>query len=276
MSENTASDENDVFAAAGNTEKELPEIVRELDESGAYVRHRLSSADAEKDYRNRRIKSFVVREGRLTAGQEHALTEYWKAYGIDYQNRPLDITGVFGRTAPLVLEIGFGMGKSLVEMAVRDSGRDFIGIEVHTPGVGACIMAAHEAGISNLRVIHYDAVDVIGNMIPDGAVDRLQLYFPDPWHKARHNKRRLVKPDFLDLIIPKLSPNGIIHMATDWEPYAQQMLEVHSADPRIENLSPDGTYAERPDYRPLTKFEARGQRLGHGVWDLLFRKKQCS
>lgn len=276
MSENAASDGSDVFAYAENSEIKSPGIVRELDENGSYVRHRLSSADAEQDYRNRRIKSFVVREGRLTAGQEHALTEYWKDYGIDYQDRPLDISGVFGRVAPLALEIGFGMGKSLVEMAGRDPGRDFIGIEVHTPGVGACIMAAHESGISNLRVIHYDAVDVLSNMIPDGVIDRLQLYFPDPWHKARHKKRRLVKPDFMDLIIPKLAVCGIIHMATDWEPYAQQMLEVQSEDSRIENLSPDGTFVERPDYRPLTKFEARGQRLGHGVWDLLFRKKQCN
>lgn len=247
-------------------------IVRELDENGSYIKHRLSSADAAPDYRSRRIKSFVVREGRLTAGQEHALTSFWKDYGIDYENRLLDLPAVFGRKAPLALEIGFGMGKSLVEMAARDPGRDFIGIEVHTPGVGACIMGAHEAGLTNLRVIHYDAVDVLGNMIPDGAIDRLQLYFPDPWHKARHNKRRLVKPEFLDLVIPKLASGGVIHMATDWEPYAEQMLEVQRADARIVNMDPAGGYAPRPDYRPLTKFEARGQRLGHGVWDLLFRK----
>ena len=222
----------------------------------------------------RRIKSYVLREGRLTTGQERALRELWPVWGIEYADSLLDIDKTYGRGgAPLTVEIGFGMGKSLVEMAQKAPERNFLGIEVHTPGIGACLADIRDKGISNLRIAHHDAVEVFNNMIPDGSVDTLQLFFPDPWHKARHHKRRIVKPEFLDLIMPKLRRGGIIHMATDWENYAEQMLEVLSADDRIENLSADNTYVPRPDFRPLTKFELRGQRLGHGVWDLMFRKK---
>lgn len=222
----------------------------------------------------RRIKSYVLREGRLTTGQERALRELWPEWGIEYTDSLLDLDKVFGRSnAPLTVEIGFGMGKSLVEMASKAPERNFIGIEVHTPGIGACLADIRDHNISNLRVVHHDAVEVLNSMIPDDSVDTLQLYFPDPWHKARHHKRRIVKPEFLDMIMPKLRQGGVIHMATDWENYAEQMLEVLSADSRIENLSADNTYVPRPDFRPLTKFELRGQRLGHGVWDLMFRKK---
>ncbi|WP_031579970.1 tRNA (guanosine(46)-N7)-methyltransferase TrmB [Ruminobacter sp. RM87] len=222
----------------------------------------------------RRIKSYVLREGRLTTGQERALRELWPEWGIEYTESLLDLDKVFGRSnAPLTVEIGFGMGKSLVEMASKAPERNFIGIEVHTPGIGACLADIRDHNISNLRVVHHDAVEVFNSMIPDDSVDTLQLYFPDPWHKARHHKRRIVKPEFLDMIMPKLRQGGVIHMATDWENYAEQMLEVLSADSRIENLSADNTYVPRPDFRPLTKFELRGQRLGHGVWDLMFRKK---
>ena len=222
----------------------------------------------------RRIKSYVLREGRLTTGQERALRELWPVWGIEYADSLLDIDKTYGREgAPLTVEIGFGMGKSLVEMAQKAPERNFLGIEVHTPGIGACLADIRDKGISNLRIAHHDAVEVFNNMIPDGSVDTLQLFFPDPWHKARHHKRRIVKPEFLDLIMPKLRRGGIIHMATDWENYAEQMREVLSADDRIENLSADNTYVPRPDFRPLTKFELRGQRLGHGVWDLMFRKK---
>ena len=222
----------------------------------------------------RRIKSYVLREGRLTTGQERALRELWPEWGIEYTDSMLDLDKVFGRSnAPLTVEIGFGMGKSLVEMASKAPERNFIGIEVHTPGIGACLADIRDHNISNLRVVHHDAVEVFNSMIPDDSVDTLQLYFPDPWHKARHHKRRIVKPEFLDMIMPKLRQGGVIHMATDWENYAEQMLEVLSADSRIENLSADNTYVPRPDFRPLTKFELRGQRLGHGVWDLMFRKK---
>ena len=222
----------------------------------------------------RRIKSYVLREGRLTTGQERALRELWPVWGIEYEKKTLDPEKVYGRAdAPLTVEIGFGMGKSLVEMAGKAPERNFLGIEVHTPGIGACLADIRDSGITNLRVVHHDAVEVFADMIPDNSIDTLQLYFPDPWHKARHHKRRIVKPEFLDMIMPKLKQGGIIHMATDWENYAEQMLEVLSADERIENLSADNTYVPRPDFRPLTKFELRGQRLGHGVWDLMFRKK---
>ena len=222
----------------------------------------------------RRIKSYVLREGRLTTGQERAIKELWPVWGVEYQEALINPAVLFNRdNAPLTVEIGFGMGKSLVEMAGNAPERNFIGIEVHTPGIGACLADIRDHEITNLRIVHHDAVEVFNNMIPDGSVDTLQLYFPDPWHKARHHKRRIVKQEFLDMVIPKLKQGGVIHMATDWENYAEQMLEVLSGDARMENMSADGTYVPRPDFRPLTKFELRGQRLGHGVWDLMFRKK---
>ena len=222
----------------------------------------------------RRIKSYVLREGRLTTGQERAIKELWPVWGVEYQEALINPAVLFNRdNAPLTVEIGFGMGKSLVEMAGNAPERNFIGIEVHTPGIGACLADIRDHEITNLRIVHHDAVEVFNNMIPDGSVDTLQLYFPDPWHKARHHKRRIVKQEFLDMVIPKLKQGGVIHMATDWENYAEQMLEVLSGDARLANMSADGTYVPRPDFRPLTKFELRGQRLGHGVWDLMFRKK---
>lgn len=222
----------------------------------------------------RRIKSYVLREGRLTTGQERAIKELWPVWGVEYQEALINPAVLFNRdNAPLTVEIGFGMGKSLVEMAGNAPERNFIGIEVHTPGIGACLADIRDHEITNLRIVHHDAVEVFNNMIPDGSVDTLQLYFPDPWHKARHHKRRIVKQEFLDMVIPKLKQGGVIHMATDWQNYAEQMLEVLSGDARLENMSADGTYVPRPDFRPLTKFELRGQRLGHGVWDLMFRKK---
>ena len=222
----------------------------------------------------RRIKSYVLREGRLTTGQERAIKELWPVWGVEYQEALINPAVLFNRdNAPLTVEIGFGMGKSLVEMAGNAPERNFIGIEVHTPGIGACLADIRDHEITNLLIVHHDAVEVFNNMIPDGSVDTLQLYFPDPWHKARHHKRRIVKQEFLDMVIPKLKQGGVIHMATDWENYAEQMLEVLSGDARLENMSADGTYVPRPDFRPLTKFELRGQRLGHGVWDLMFRKK---
>ncbi len=222
----------------------------------------------------RRIKSYVLREGRLTTGQERAIKELWPVWGVEYQEALINPAVLFNRdNAPLTVEIGFGMGKSLVEMAGNAPERNFIGIEVHTPGIGACLADIRDHEITNLRIVHHDAVEVFNNMIPDGSVDTLQLYFPDPWHKARHHKRRIVKQEFLDMVIPKLKQGGVIHMATDWENYAEQMLEVLSGDARLENMSADGTYVPRPDFRPLTKFELRGRRLGHGVWDLMFRKK---
>ncbi len=220
----------------------------------------------------RRIRSFVRREGRLTKGQERALLELWPVMGVEYRDEMLDLNQLFGRDAPIVLEIGFGMGKSLVEMAAAAPETNFIGIEVHRPGVGACLSSAQDAGITNLRLFCHDAVEVLGQMIPDQSIDTLQLFFPDPWHKARHHKRRIVQPAFVQMLRPKLKIGGVFHMATDWENYAEHMLEVMNAAEGFVNTV-EGDYAPRPDSRPLTKFEQRGHRLGHGVWDLLFARK---
>ncbi|MCL2896647.1 tRNA (guanosine(46)-N7)-methyltransferase TrmB [Brenneria tiliae] len=220
----------------------------------------------------RRIRSFVRRQGRLTNGQQQALDNYWPVMGVEYQSEPLDMAALFGRDAPLVLEIGFGMGASLVTMARQHPEQNFLGIEVHLPGVGACLSSAQEAGIDNLRVMCHDAVEVLETMIPDDALSMVQLFFPDPWHKARHNKRRIVQTPFVELVLGKLKIGGVFHMATDWEPYAQHMLEVMSAVAAYRNLSDNNDYVARPESRPLTKFEVRGQRLGHGVWDLMFER----
>ncbi|WP_224555358.1 tRNA (guanosine(46)-N7)-methyltransferase TrmB [Pectobacterium versatile] len=220
----------------------------------------------------RRIRSFVRRQGRLTNGQQLALDNYWPVMGVEYQTELVDFNALFGRDAPVVLEIGFGMGASLVTMAAQHPEQNFLGIEVHLPGVGACLAAAQETGISNLRVMCHDAIEVLMNMIPDGSLSMVQLFFPDPWHKARHNKRRIVQVPFVQLVQSKLKVGGVFHMATDWEPYAQHMLEVMTSVTEYRNLSNNNEYVERPESRPLTKFEARGQRLGHGVWDLMFER----
>ncbi|MGM3161451.1 tRNA (guanosine(46)-N7)-methyltransferase TrmB [Dickeya undicola] len=222
----------------------------------------------------RRIRSFVRRQGRLTKGQQQALDDFWPVMGVEYQNEALDFAQLFGRDAPVVLEIGFGMGASLVTMAQQHPEQNFIGIEVHVPGVGACLGAAQEAGVDNLRVMCHDAVEVLERMIPDGSLAMVQLFFPDPWHKARHNKRRIVQVPFAELVRSKLAVGGVFHMATDWEPYAQHMLEVMGSLAGYRNLSEHNDYVPRPASRPLTKFEARGQRLGHGVWDLMFERNQ--
>ncbi|MBA5204705.1 tRNA (guanosine(46)-N7)-methyltransferase TrmB [Pectobacterium colocasium] len=220
----------------------------------------------------RRIRSFVRRQGRLTNGQQLALDNYWPVMGVEYQTEQVDFNALFGRDAPVVLEIGFGMGASLVTMAAQHPEQNFLGIEVHLPGVGACLASAQEAGISNLRVMCHDAIEVLMKMIPEGSLSMVQLFFPDPWHKARHNKRRIVQVPFVELVQSKLKVGGVFHMATDWEPYAQHMLEVMTSVAGYRNLSDKNDYVERPDSRPLTKFEARGQRLGHGVWDLMFER----
>lgn len=220
----------------------------------------------------RRIRSFVRRQGRLTKGQELALEQYWPVMGVEFQPEPLDLVALFGRDAPVVLEIGFGMGASLVSMAQSNPQQNFLGIEVHAPGVGACLGSAKEAGVENLRVICHDAVEVLEKMIPDNSLRMVQLFFPDPWHKARHNKRRIVQVPFAELVLRKLKPGGVFHMATDWEAYAEHMLSVMSSVAGYRNQSENGDYVPRPDTRPLTKFEQRGQRLGHGVWDLMFER----
>lgn len=221
----------------------------------------------------RRIRSFVRREGRLTKGQEKAIEECWSTMGIDFAQQRLDWKEVFGNDNPVVLEIGFGMGASLVEMAKNAPEKNFIGIEVHSPGVGACLASAQEAGVTNLRVMCHDAVEVFEHMIPDNSLITLQLFFPDPWHKKRHHKRRIVQLGFAEMVRQKLIiGEGVFHMATDWENYAEHMIEVMNEAPGFENIATDGDFIPRPDERPLTKFEARGHRLGHGVWDIKFRR----
>lgn len=220
----------------------------------------------------RRIRSFVRRQGRLTKGQQHALDNYWPVMGVEYQPEPVDLVSLFGRESPVVLEIGFGMGTSLVTMAQNNPAQDFLGIEVHSPGVGACLSSAQEAGVENLRVMCHDAVDVLEKMIPDNSLRMVQLFFPDPWHKARHNKRRIVQAPFAELVMRKLKLGGVFHMATDWEAYAEHMLEVMNSIAGYKNQSETQDYVPRPESRPLTKFEQRGQRLGHGVWDLMFER----
>ena len=219
-----------------------------------------------------KIKSFVKREGRLTKGQEKALEEYWPSKGVEVSDTAINFKSLFGNTNPVVLEIGFGMGKSLVEMAKAQPDTNFLGIEVHRPGVGACLSYAGELAVNNLRVMEHDAVEVLKQSIQDSALSRLQLFFPDPWHKKRHHKRRIVQPDFITLIAEKMQSGGQLHMATDWEPYAQHMLEIVQQSPLFRNTSPSNDFVPRPDYRPITKFETRGQRLGHGVWDLIFER----
>ncbi|KXI30352.1 tRNA (guanosine(46)-N7)-methyltransferase TrmB [Paraglaciecola hydrolytica] len=230
---------------------------QEAAESGVYIR---------------KIQSFVKREGRLTNGQAKALELHWPTMGLEHKDGLLNLAEVFGRVAPLVLEIGFGMGKSLVEMAKNEPDKDFIGIEVHTPGVGACLADAAEQGVTNLRVYDHDAVEILADCIADNSLSRMQLFFPDPWHKTRHHKRRIVQPDFVQKLRAKLEMGGVFHMATDWENYAEHMLEVMSQAAGFKNQSTSNDYVPRPEQRPLTKFEQRGHRLGHGVWDLMFEK----
>ncbi|ATW44255.1 tRNA (guanosine(46)-N7)-methyltransferase TrmB [Glaesserella parasuis] len=222
----------------------------------------------------RKVRSFVLRTGRLSDYQRNMMNNNWENLGLDYQNTPFDFEAIFGNGNPVVLEIGFGMGRSLVEMAEQNPDRNYIGIEVHTPGVGACIAYALEKGVKNLRVICHDATEILRDSIADGSLGGLQLYFPDPWQKAKHHKRRIVQPEFVTRVLTKLSPNGFIHFATDWENYAEHMLEVlRQFDASLQNTSETNDFIPRPDFRPLTKFEERGHKLGHSVWDLYFIKK---
>lgn len=220
----------------------------------------------------RKVRSFVLREGRLTAGQQRALDSLWPRFGLERSSGELDAEAVFGRDASRVLEIGYGMGQSLVQMAAAEPDKDFIGIEVHRPGVGSLLMAIEEAGISNLRSYCDDAVDILELCIADNSLARVQLYFPDPWHKKKHHKRRIVQPAWLQLVQRKLAAGGMLHMATDWEDYAVHMLEMMQAESGWDSQAEGGSYVERPQWRPETKFERRGAGLGHGVWDLLYQK----
>ena len=247
---------------SSSTEKDCPPAGSEAPacaEAPAHVAH------------PRSIRSFVMRAGRTTEGQARALSELGPQFVLPFAQAPLDFAAVFGRQSPVVFEIGFGMGDATAKIAERLPDTDFIGCEVHEPGVGALLKQVGERHLTNVRIVQDDAVEVLKHMVPAGSLAGMHIFFPDPWHKKKHNKRRLIQPGFVTEIVKHLAPGGYLHCATDWEPYAQQMREVLSAEPALANTA-EG-YAEKPSYRPLTKFENRGLRLGHGVWDLVFRKQ---
>lgn len=217
----------------------------------------------------RQIRSFVRREGRITSSQQRALAELLPRFGVTAEGL-FDLGGIFGRRAPRTLEIGFGNGASLAQMAATAPEQDFLGIEVHRPGVGHLLLEIERRGLRNVRVLCADAVEILDRHIPPASLDRVLLFFPDPWPKKRHHKRRILQAEFVTLVHARLKPGGIFHMATDWQHYAEQMLEVMDAAPGFRNAAGRGGFAPKPDYRPETKFERRGLRLGHGVWDLVF------
>lgn len=220
----------------------------------------------------RRIRSFVLRQGRLTKGQERALETGWPQFGIEYTPEPLDFKLAFGRSdSKKILEIGFGMGDATAKIARTLPDCDFLAVEVHTPGVGGLLKLMQEGDIANIRIIQHDAVEVLENMLSGQSLDGVHIFFPDPWHKKRHHKRRLIQAEFVKLLCAKLKVGAYIHVATDWQEYAEWVLEVLSAEQMLQNTAQD--YAEKPSYRPLTKFENRGIKLGHGVWDLVFIRK---
>ena len=225
---------------------------------------------------HRPIRSFVLRAGRMTPAQERALTDLWPAYGIDLGAGPLDLDAVFGRRAPRCLEIGFGVGEVIGSLAEKNSLIDYVGIEVHRPGVGRLLLRAAKANLRNLRVISHDAVEVLRDKMHPASFDEILVFFPDPWHKKRHHKRRLLDPTFAGLLAATLRGGGILRLATDWQAYAEQMLSVCNATPHLVSLSADGAYVARPDFRPPTRFERRGARLGHAVWDLAYGKLALS
>ena len=232
-----------------------------------------SEAGEEKKYM-RTVRSFVLRAGRMTEGQQRGLDEAWPKYGLNLENGAIQLDEVFGRDAPVVLEIGFGMGDSLLSMAKDQPEKNYIGIEVHRPGVGRLLNNAQLEGVENIRVYCDDAVEVLANCIPDGSLDTLQLFFPDPWHKKKHHKRRIVQPEFAQTIRRKLKVGGVFHMATDWENYAEHMMEVMNVADGYNNVAGDGQFSPQPEWRPVTKFQKRGERLGHGVWDLMFERTE--
>jgi tRNA (guanine-N7-)-methyltransferase len=222
----------------------------------------------------RSIRSYVLRQGRVSNAQRRAHDTLMPRYGLEFREQPAELDAVFGRQAPRIVEIGCGMGETTVAIAAAHPGIDYLGIEVHTPGVGSLLKQIDAAGLSNLRVIQHDAVAVLQQMIRPDSLDGIHIFFPDPWPKKRHHKRRLIQPPFVALAASRLRPGGYLHAATDWHEYAEQMLAVLGAEPLLENTA--AAYAPRPDYRPQTKFETRGLKLGHGVWDLVFRRRPQS
>ena len=219
----------------------------------------------------RHIRSYVLRQGRVSTAQQRAIDTLLPRFGVPYTALPLDLAQVFGRASPKILEIGFGMGDSTATIAQAHPENDYLALEVHTPGVGNLLKLIDAQRLTNIRIVQHDAVEVLHDMIGESALDGVHIFFPDPWHKARHNKRRLIQAPFIAQLVQKLKPGGYVHVATDWQDYAEQALLVLNAEPLLQNTSAD--YAPRPDYRPLTKFEQRGLKLGHGVWDLIFMRK---
>jgi tRNA (guanine-N7-)-methyltransferase len=220
----------------------------------------------------RSIRSFVTRAGRITEAQQRALDELWPKYGLEFEPRTLDLDALFGRSAPRVAEIGFGNGENIAALATAHPERDYLGIEVHRAGVGRLMLAAEAAHLTNLRIVCHDAVEVFEQQLAAESLDEVLILFPDPWHKKRHHKRRLIQPPFVSLVVSRLKPRGLLRLATDWEPYAAQMLEVLNANPSLTNLAANATFVERAGERVTTRFEKRGARLGHGVWDLAFQR----
>jgi len=229
------------------------------------------SEDERPGAHHRSIRSYVLRAGRMGTGQARALAELGPRFVLPYRPQPVDFAAEFGRHASCVLEIGFGMGDATAQIAAAQRDTDFMGVEVHEPGVGALLRRIDELQLTNLRIVQHDAVEVLQQMVAPGSLAGMHVFFPDPWHKKRHHKRRLIQPAFVALLASRLAPGGYLHCATDWQPYAEQMLEVLSAEPLLVNTA-EG-FAPKPAYRPLTKFEQRGLKLGHGVWDLVFRRR---
>lgn len=218
-----------------------------------------------------RIRSFIRRQGRITPGQQQAIDQLWPKYGLEL-DQPQQFSQIFGRSAPLFLEIGFGNGETLVEMAVANPDHNFLGVEVHKPGIGHILLQLQQRELTNVRVYCHDAIDILEQQLADNSLAGVHLFFPDPWPKKRHHKRRIVRPDFIGIITRKLQQGGYFHAATDWENYAQHMLKLLNKQQILVNESADRKYCKRPDYRPITKFERRGIHLGHCVWDLIYRK----
>jgi tRNA (guanine-N7-)-methyltransferase len=265
MSENDSNELEESIVPSINDSGDTADESVDRDESGVPVSVQYA----------KRIKSFVIRAGRMSADQRELYAQHYSEKGLKLEDGMLDYQAVFGNNNPVVLEVGFGMGKSLVEMCQANPNLNYIGVEVHTPGVAKLLRDAADFGVENLRVYEVDAIEILAHCIPDNSLQTMQLFFPDPWHKARHNKRRILTSNFAETIGHKLIIDGTFHMATDWEHYAEQMLEVMEAVSGYENVAGKGTYHPRPEFRPLTKFENRGEKLGHGVWDLIYRKKQC-
>ena len=225
------------------------------------------------DHTHRPIRSFVLRQGRVTKGQANALETQWPLCGVEYGLQAIDLSTVFNRMdSKKILEIGFGMGETTAKIAQTLPDHDFLAVEVHTPGVGALLKLIEELALTNIRIIQHDVVEVLHNMIMDNCLDGVHIFFPDPWHKKRHHKRRLIQAEFVKLLCSKLKIGAYLHVATDWQEYAQWVLEVLKAEPQLQNTASE--YAEKPYYRPLTKFENRGIKLGHGVWDIIFLRNK--